>query len=119
MDEIDGIGARLAHGDAAMKDPESKVSATSHDETATPEVSRSSLVTLVVVVLIVAAASAVVGIVRRVHANNKLVRYTDASAAPPVSLAQPVFEKDAREIVLPGNIQAFTLAPSTRAPRAM
>jgi RND family efflux transporter MFP subunit len=111
MDEIDGIGARLAHGDAAMKDPESKVSATSQDEAATPEVSRSSLVTLVVVVLIVAVASAVFGIVRRVHANNELVRYTDTNAAPPVSLAQPVFEKDAREIVLPGNIQAFTLAP--------
>ena len=111
MDEIDGIGARLAHGDASMKDPESKVSATSHDETATPEVSRSSLVTLVVVVLIVAVASAIVGIVRRVHANTELVRYTDTNAAPPVSLAQPVFEKDAREIVLPGNIQAFTLAP--------
>jgi RND family efflux transporter MFP subunit len=94
-----------------MKDPESKVSATSHDETATPEVSRSSLVTLVVVVLIVAVASAIVGIVRRVHANTELVRYTDTNAAPPVSLAQPVFEKDAREIVLPGNIQAFTLAP--------
>jgi RND family efflux transporter MFP subunit len=94
-----------------MKDPESKVSATSHDETATPEVSRSSLVTLIVVVLIVAVASAIVGIVRRVHANTELVRYTDTNAAPPVSLAQPVFEKDAREIVLPGNIQAFTLAP--------
>jgi RND family efflux transporter MFP subunit len=94
-----------------MKDPESKVSATSQDEAATPEVSRSSLVTLVVVVLIVAVASAVFGIVRRVHANNELVRYTDTNAAPPVSLAQPVFEKDAREIVLPGNIQAFTLAP--------
>ena len=94
-----------------MKDPESKVSQTSHDETATPEVSRSSLVTLVVVLLIVAVAAAIVGIVRRVHANTELVKTTNASAAPPVSLEQPVFEKDAREIVLPGNIQAFTLAP--------
>ena len=67
--------------------------------------------TLVVVVLIVAVAAAVVGIVRRVHANTELVKTTDANAAPPVSLEQPVFEKDAREIVLPGNIQAFTLAP--------
>ena len=94
-----------------MKDPESKVSQTSHDETATTGVSRSSLVTLVVVLLVVAVAAAIVGIVRRVHANSELVKTTDANAAPPVSLEQPVFEKDAREIVLPGNIQAFTLAP--------
>jgi RND family efflux transporter MFP subunit len=94
-----------------MKDTESKVSQTSHNETATPEVSRSTLVTLVVVFLIVAVAAAIFGIVRRVHANSELVKTTDANAAPPVSLAQPVFEKDAREIVLPGNIQAFTLAP--------
>jgi RND family efflux transporter MFP subunit len=94
-----------------MKDPESKVSQTSHDETATPEASRSSLVTLVVVLLIVAVAASIAGIVRRVHANSELVKTTNANAAPPVSLEQPVFEKDAREIVLPGNIQAFTLAP--------
>jgi len=94
-----------------MKDPESKVSQTSHDETATTGVSRSSLVTLVVVLLVVAVAAAIFGIVRRVHANTELVKTTDANAAPPVSLEQPVFEKDAREIVLPGNIQAFTLAP--------
>jgi RND family efflux transporter MFP subunit len=94
-----------------MKDPESKLSQTSHDETATPEVSRSSLVTLVVVLLIVAVAASIAGIVRRVHANTELVKTTNANAAPPVSLEQPVFEKDAREIVLPGNIQAYTLAP--------
>jgi RND family efflux transporter MFP subunit len=94
-----------------MKDPESKVSQTSHDETAPTGVSRSSLVTLVVVLLVVAVAAAIFGIVRRVHANTELVKTTDANAAPPVSLEQPVFEKDAREIVLPGNIQAFTLAP--------
>jgi RND family efflux transporter MFP subunit len=94
-----------------MKDPESKLSQTSHDEAATPEVSRSSLVTLVVVLLIVAVAASIAGIVRRVHANTELVKTTNANAAPPVSLEQPVFEKDAREIVLPGNIQAYTLAP--------
>jgi len=87
------------------------VSQTSHDETAPTGVSRSSLVTLVVVLLVVAVAAAIFGIVRRVHANTELVKTTDANAAPPVSLEQPVFEKDAREIVLPGNIQAFTLAP--------
>jgi RND family efflux transporter MFP subunit len=94
-----------------MKDPESKLSATNPDQDETPNVSRGCLATLVVAALIIAVAAAVTGIARRVHANTELVRYTDANAAPPVSLAQPVFEKDAREIVLPGNMQAFTLAP--------
>ena len=111
MDEIDGIGAKLAHGETTMNAEDPKLPATNPDEAATPRVSHSSLVALVVVVLIVAAVSAVVGIVRRVHANSELVKTTNANAAPPVSLEQPVFEKDAREIVLPGNIQAFTLAP--------
>ena len=66
---------------------------------------------LVAVVAVVTIVIAAVGVVRRVHANTQLEHYTEANAAPPVSLAQPVFEKDAREIVLPGNIQAFTLAP--------
>jgi RND family efflux transporter MFP subunit len=94
-----------------MKDPESNVPATSRNQTATPEVSRLLLLTLVAFFLIGATAFAITGIARRVHANTELVRYTDANAAPPVSLAQPAFEKDAREIVLPGNMQAFTLAP--------
>ena len=111
LDEIDGIDAKLAHGETTMNAEDPKLPATNPDEAATPRVSRSSLVALIVVVLIVAAVSAVVGIVHRIHANSELVRYTDANAAPPVSLAQPVFEKDAREIVLPGNMQAFTLAP--------
>ena len=76
-----------------MKHPESKLSATNLDQDETPNVSRGCLVTLVVAALIAAAAFAIAGIDRRVHANTELVRYTDANAAPPVSLAQPVFEK--------------------------
>jgi RND family efflux transporter MFP subunit len=94
-----------------MTDGESKLSATGRDEAAAPEVSRGPLLTLVVVVLIAAVVFAVVGIVRRSHANRELEKYTDANAAPAVSLTQPVTEKDARVIALPGNIQAFTLAP--------
>ena len=93
-----------------MKDPESNMP-NRPDRTATPEVSSPLLLTLVAVVLIVAIVAAATGIAHRVHANTELVRYTDANAAPPVSLAQPVFDKDAREIVLPGNMQAFTMAP--------
>src|ERR1039458_7235221 len=75
------------------------------------EVSRGLLLTLVVVALVLAVVVAVVGIVSRIHARAQLIHYTDTMAAPPVSLAQPGFEKNATEIVLPGNIQAFTLAP--------
>ena len=75
------------------------------------QVSRGSLLTVVVVLAVVTVAVAIFGIVERKHAGAQLTHYTDATAAPPVSLAQPVFEKNATEIVLPGNIQAYTLAP--------
>jgi RND family efflux transporter MFP subunit len=76
-----------------------------------PQVSRGALLTVVVVLAVVTVAVAIFGIVERKHAGAQLTHYTDATAAPPVSLAQPVFEKNATEIVLPGNIQAYTLAP--------
>jgi len=76
-----------------------------------PPIRRGPLFTLLFVGLIVAVLIAVVGIVARIHASTQLKQYTGTVAAPPVSLAQPVFEKSAREIVLPGNMQAFTQAP--------
>lgn len=76
-----------------------------------PPVSGGSLVLVVAVVLLIAIGLAGFGIMRRKHAATELVKYTDTSAAPPVALAQPVLQQNAREIVLPGNIQAFTLAP--------
>ena len=81
------------------------------ENAASREVSRGSLLALAAFALIIAVVVAVVGILDREHARAELIHYTDTMAAPPVSLAQPVFEKSAREIVLPGNIQAFTLAP--------
>ncbi|MDR3744650.1 MAG: efflux RND transporter periplasmic adaptor subunit [Acidobacteriaceae bacterium] len=89
----------------------SKLPVTDSDEDVTPEVSRRTLLSLVIIALVVAVVLAAAGILRRVHANTTLEKYTDANAAPPVALEQPVFEKDAREIVLPGNMQAFTMAP--------
>jgi RND family efflux transporter MFP subunit len=76
-----------------------------------PEASPRSVLALVVVGVVIAIVVAAIGIVNRMHASAELIHYTDKMSAPPVSLAQPVFEKSAREIVLPGNIQAFTLAP--------
>ena len=76
-----------------------------------PTVSRGSVIMVVVIVLLVAAALAVFGIVRRKHDRAKLENYTNASSAPPVSLNIPKLQQNASEIVLPGNMQAFTLAP--------
>lgn len=78
---------------------------------APPEVSRGSLLTVAVTLLVLSLVVVIIGIVNRKHANAELIHYTNNTAAPPVLLVQPVFEKSAREIVMPGNIQAFTLAP--------
>jgi RND family efflux transporter MFP subunit len=100
-----------------MKAEETKLSTinseavTKRDESEAPEVSRRSLLTLVAGALIVVVVSATVGIVRRVHASSELKTYTESNAAPPVELVQPTFERDTREILLPGNMQAYTLAP--------
>jgi RND family efflux transporter MFP subunit len=76
-----------------------------------PHASRRSLITVAAVVAIVTIAVAVVGILERVHAKTQLEHYTSETAAPSVSLTQPVLQNSATEIVLPGNIQAYTLAP--------
>ena len=76
-----------------------------------PPVSGGSLLLVLLVVLLIAVGLGVFGILERKHASAALVQYTDTSAAPPVSLVQPVLQENAREIVMPGNIQAFTLAP--------
>jgi RND family efflux transporter MFP subunit len=76
-----------------------------------PKVSRGSVLTPVAIVFVVTVVLAIVGIVRRQHANTVLAKYTDTVAAPTVSVEQPSLQEGAQEIVLPGNMQAFTLAP--------
>jgi RND family efflux transporter MFP subunit len=76
-----------------------------------PRASRGSLLVAAGLIAVVTIAGAIAGIVQRQHANAQLASYTHAMAAPPVSLAQPELENSARELVLPGNIQAYTLAP--------
>lgn len=76
-----------------------------------PKVSRGSVVLLAVVVLLIAAVIGVIGVLRRVHANTDLEQYTRSTSAPPVALELPVLQKSAQEIVIPGNMQAFTQAP--------
>ncbi|MBB5341604.1 efflux RND transporter periplasmic adaptor subunit [Tunturiibacter gelidoferens] len=69
------------------------------------------MLSILVIALVVAVVVAVFGIITRKHASAELTKYTDNTSAPPVTLEQPVMQQNAREIVLPGNIQAFTLAP--------
>lgn len=76
-----------------------------------PPVSGGSLMLVLVIVLLLAVGLGVLGVLKRKHTSAALVKYTDTSAAPPVSLVQPVLQENAREIVMPGNIQAFTMAP--------
>ena len=76
-----------------------------------PQVSRRSVLVVVSVVLLLAIVVAVVGILRRKHSSAALDTYTDATSAPPVTLEQPVMQQTAQEIVIPGNMQAFTMAP--------
>lgn len=76
-----------------------------------PAVSRASIAVLVVLVLIIAIVLGVLGVLHRVHANTELEHYTAATADPPVSLQVPVLQKTSQEIVIPGNMQAFTEAP--------
>jgi RND family efflux transporter MFP subunit len=76
-----------------------------------PKVSRAAVLTPVVLVFVVTVILAIVGIVRRQHASTVLAKYTDTVSSPTVSVEQPTLQQSAQEIVLPGNMQAFTLAP--------
>ncbi|HLK88299.1 MAG TPA: efflux RND transporter periplasmic adaptor subunit [Polyangia bacterium] len=57
------------------------------------------------------AVIATLGIVPRVRARTTLQQHTDALAAPDVQVARPKPGQVAEEVVLPGNVQAFTDAP--------
>ena len=63
---------------------------------------------LILILLILAVVVAVAGIVPRVRARNKLVEQTDALAAPDVLVKPPVAGKTGREIILPGNVYAYS-----------
>ena len=76
-----------------------------------PTVKRGTMTTLVFVAALAAIVLGIVGILQRRHSDKALNEYTQQNAALPVTLELPVLQQTAREIVLPGNMQAFTLAP--------
>jgi len=73
--------------------------------------SRGPMVTLAVVIALVAVFVAVAGILERKRTNAALEKYTNSTFAPAVAVVEPKLESSASEIVLPGNIQAYALAP--------
>jgi RND family efflux transporter MFP subunit len=104
------------HGDRAMSTIEQSKQPATHlpellKHEPPPKVSRTSVLTPVAIVFVVTVVLAIVGIVRRQHASVVLAKYTDTIAPPPVSVELPTLQQSAQEIVLPGNMQAFTLAP--------
>jgi RND family efflux transporter MFP subunit len=104
-----------AQGEGAEKQTMSEANANTENvkeaKQDAPQVSRGSVLVTVAVVLLIAIVLAVLGVVKRKHSSADLERYTDVTSAPPVTLEQPVMQKTAQEIVLPGNMQAFTMAP--------
>jgi RND family efflux transporter MFP subunit len=105
-----------AHGDKAMSaEEQSKQSAVHVPELLKheppPKVSRRSILTPIAIVFVLTVVLAIVGIVRRQHTSTVLAKYTETVAPPTVSVELPVLQQNAQEILLPGNMQAFTLAP--------
>ena len=72
---------------------------------------RLRVILLVVVVLAVAAALIVAGITPRLKTQQTLRQQATASAVPALTVIHPARQTPAEEVVLPGNIQAFTDAP--------
>ena len=61
--------------------------------------------------LLVAGLVVVSGILPRLRARQALIKETNASAAPAITVIRPSHGPSSEEVVLPGNIQAFVDAP--------
>jgi RND family efflux transporter MFP subunit len=86
---------------------------TEHSSTQTsanerPPISGGKAMVLLFVVLVVAVLIAVLGVVPRLRARTKLQQDTNALAAPTVIVATPQTGTPSQEVVLPGDIQAYT-----------
>jgi RND family efflux transporter MFP subunit len=75
-----------------------------------PHVSRGGLLFVVAIVLLILVAIAAYGMAHRKHESSELASYSKANSAPAVSLQTPTLQQSAREVVLPGNMQALSQA---------
>lgn len=66
---------------------------------------------ILLLAIVIAAAIVISGVAPRLRARQALREETDRLAAPPVNVIHPSRAAHAEEVVLPGNIQAFTDAP--------
>ena len=76
-----------------------------------PPISGGKAIVLLLVIVVVAVILAVVGIIPRLKARTTLQEQTNALAAPDVLVDYPQQGQPSQEIVLPGNIQAYTDSP--------
>jgi RND family efflux transporter MFP subunit len=68
-------------------------------------------IVLLLVVFVVAAVLAATGIVGRIHARAAVADNTNALAAPSVIVNPPAHGAPQQEIILPGNLEAYTDSP--------
>ena len=73
-----------------------------------PPLSGRVAAVMIVVLLILAVLIAIAGIVPRVRARTRLKDQTDAQAAPDVLVNPPKAGKTGQQIILPGNIYAYS-----------
>lgn len=74
-------------------------------------IARRSALFAVAAIVVVAVIVAVVGIIPRVRAQKSLAEETDARSAPDVVAAAPKKGSSTLDIILPGNIYAYTDSP--------
>jgi multidrug efflux pump subunit AcrA (membrane-fusion protein) len=82
-----------------------------NSENARPPISGGKAIVLLLVLLVVAGILAVTGIVPRLRARTKLQQETNELAAPNVLVGKPNVGEPSQELILPGNMQAFTDSP--------
>jgi RND family efflux transporter MFP subunit len=91
--------------------PPSKPHLAPHPDDSKPPISRGKALLLVFCLVAAATVVAILGIVPRVRARTTLQQQTDSLSAPDVLVDKPQAGRVAQDVVLPGNIQAFTDAP--------
>jgi RND family efflux transporter MFP subunit len=102
----------MTPGDSSEMEQPKRVEQPTHEGAAAPPhappLSGGIAAILIVILLIVAAVIVVAGILPRIHARTALAKETNALAAPTVIANPPQKGKIALEVVLPGNIYAWS-----------
>ena len=86
-------------------------SSAQNSDNAKPPISGGKAILLLLVVLVVAGILAVTGIVPRLRARTRLDQQTGELAAPTVTVDRPKTGEPSQEVILPGNMQAYTDSP--------